>query len=94
MSFANTAKPAIHSQRDNRRLSDRWRRTLSEGKPFGSEIVVSEGIGLIGVIEQNKPPGPAAGLRAFGRDAEFGVGGPNRPEVVGDLFFAGQLRPP
>src|SRR5579863_850261 len=60
---------------------------LAQGQSVASEIVVAEGVGLIGVVEQHKPPASGGRLSAFGDDVEFSVDAPDGTEVIGDLFL-------
>src|SRR5579862_4666507 len=62
---------------------------LAQGQSVGSEVVVAESAGLIGVVKNGEPPGADRRRGAGRHKGEFSVGSPCRTKVVGDLLLQG-----
>jgi hypothetical protein len=49
--------------------------------------VITQSIGLVGIIEQNQPPISGGWLSSLGQDAELGIHPPYGTEVIGHLLL-------
>lgn len=60
---------------------------FSDRRAFGGEVVVAESVGLIGIVEEYRPPTPAGGLRALRDDDQFRIRAPRGAKIVGDVLL-------
>src|SRR5260370_30498541 len=63
------------------------RENLSYRKTIGSEIVISESAGLIGIVENRQPPRSGWRRGATRDESQLGIDSPRWQEIVGDLLL-------